>query len=139
MYVRFLRPVALVCTVFVMATAGESLMAQQGRPIPAPAPIGNQPRLGITASPYRQNTPNGQIVGVRVNSDSARRVLHYTDSNGNRRTARFRTGYDIILTVNGSSVTDSQDVLNSLQFGWNTLRIWDRHTGITDDYEVEIR
>ena len=51
MNVRFLRPVALVCTVFVMATAGESLMAQQGRPIPAPAPIGNQPRLGITASP----------------------------------------------------------------------------------------
>jgi|GEM_PF-6978867 len=135
---RFLRLVSLVCTVFVFAAAGESLWAQQGRPVPSPVPNGGQPRLGISASPFRQNTPNGRIVGARVDSDSARRVLHYTDSNGNRRTARFRTGYDIILEVNGHSVTDSQDVLNSLQFGWNTLRIWDRHTGITDDYEVQI-
>ncbi len=139
MNVRFLRLVAVFCTLFVFAAAGESLWAQQGRPIPSPAPIGGQPRLGISASPFRQNTPNGQIVGVRVDSDSARRVLHYTDSNGNRRTARFRTGYDIILEINGSTVTNSQDVLNSLQFGWNSLRIWDRHTGITDTYEVQIR
>jgi hypothetical protein len=135
MKIRFLRTLAVVLAVVGFGVAADSASAQQSRP----APIGVQARLGVQASPFRLSTPNGLIEGARVTSDSARRVLYHTDSNGTRRQMRFRVGYDVILSVNGNSVRNSQDVLNHLTFGWNTLEIWDRYTGITGSYEVNIQ
>src|SRR5581483_8434120 len=113
--------------------------AQTPVPVPVPTPIPSNPALGIIAQSYRANTPLGLIEGVEVTSDRYGRPLFARTPSGGWQRLRFRVGWDVILEVNGVPVRSVADLRASTQLGWNTLRIWDRATGITDEYWMHLK
>jgi hypothetical protein len=120
----------LVCA--FMASTGNVVANQVSAPVP------NRPRLGIHVNEFRMNTPNGIIRGVRVVSDEMGKYLYREDGEGRRMRFNFRVGYDVILEINGDEVRNVNDLRGGANPGWNTLRIWDRQTGRTAEYEIKL-
>jgi hypothetical protein len=135
---NWLKATLATMAIGLMACEMRIAAAQDAAPTPAPIPgyVENGPPLGIIGQPFSMKIPDGVIRGVAVNRDTAARTLYRDDSRGRRRAYRFRSRYDVILTVNRRPVRSPSEVLQNTEWGWNDLRIWDRATGETATYQI---
>lgn len=100
-----------------------------------PVPHQQRPMLGIHTKTYNYNG----IHGALVTSDQKRRTLKLRLPCGNWQNVYFRTGYDIITQVNNRHVHDSRGIVNALNFGWNTVKVYDSYTQSWSTVKVHIK
>lgn len=107
-------------------------------PYPTPAPVPAQPVLGAYLLPVSMHTGGGLVQGLKVTSVYRHRALYGEDAFGTQRQYRFRAGADVILAINGVQVSRVCDVKQNLNYGWNTLSVWDSATHAYGDYQIFI-
>ena len=111
------------------------LVAFASSPIHSKPPKSLAPReIGIHVKPYED--PRGNSFGVLVIQDNTKRKLWQKDDRGNWRKSYFRVNRDVVLAVNGKSVSATGEIKEHLVEGKNALQIWDSRSESESIYFV---